>query len=205
MSNSLSNDDGEVACLGCTRRVSDAEGNKLEVKLGSDGSVCCISGKIVGDPETMPRPRGTIKWTSHKPYIQYYNPKQSTVKELSKKLKSLVERADLLSVYSKDLPLMMVVYFHMKRPQADFKSNKRENGLKSTAGHPWSPTKKDVDNLAKFILDAGNNTLYEDDKSIVVLMGARVFHSEGLCDGCTCFRVKPLTSGDIETFDKTII
>ena len=197
----------EVSCVGCIRRVADEDGSLLEAKLGEDNSLCCIRGKIVGNPETMPRPRGTVKWSRAKlPNIQYYNPKQATVNALNNKLRSLVERANLSSgVYSKDVPLAMVVYFHMKRPLSDFKSRKREKGLKSDAGPSWAAVKKDVDNLAKFFLDAGNNALYEDDKSIVVLSSARVLHSEGLCEGCTYFHVKPLTGGDIETFDVMMI
>ena len=200
------NDDA-VSYAGCIRRVADEDGNILEAKLGEDNSLSSISGKIVGNPETMPRPRGTIKWSRAKPRnIQYYNPKQATVNALNNKLKSLVERAGLSSsVYSKDSPLAMVVYFHMKRPLTDFKSSKREKGLKPNASPSWAAMRKDVDNLAKFFLDAGNKALYEDDKSIVVLSSARVLHSEGTCEGCTYFRIKPLRQGDVEPFDEMII
>jgi Holliday junction resolvase RusA-like endonuclease len=57
------------------------------------------------------------------------------------------------------------VVFYMPRPKSHFRTGKHSNKLKPTAP-VWVTTKPDIDNCIKFVLDACNGILWEDDKTV---------------------------------------
>ena len=69
--------------------------------------------------------------------------------------------------------MQITVWCLLKRPNSDFVNNQREAGrLKESAleaGKVWVAIKPDVDNLAKFVLEAAKGILYTNDKQIVDL------------------------------------
>ena len=75
----------------------------------------------------------------------------------------------------------------MARPNKDFVNNDRVLGrLKPTAAlRLFPPIKPDIDNLAKFVLDALNGVGYHDDSQIVKLEVHKMRDNEGSCDGGT--------------------
>ena len=94
-------------------------------------------------------------------------------------------------------PVQITVWCLLKRPNSDFVNNQREVGrLKESAleaGKVWVAIKPDVDNLAKFVLDAVKGILYTDDKQIVDLHMYKLRDSKGLCNGRVGIRVAVCT------------
>jgi Holliday junction resolvase RusA-like endonuclease len=82
--------------------------------------------------------------------------------------------------------LAIRIIFHMKRPKHHFVSSKSGPGrLKAGAPPRLSPTRTDVDNLAKFVLDSLNGVLYVDDKQVAFLSVFKLYDNDGHCEGCT--------------------
>ena len=64
---------------------------------------------------------------------------------------------------------------------------------------PWARTNKpDIDNLAKFALDAMNGAIYSDDKQIVHLVAYKVLVPEGKPHGYTKVQVEPFDMKEAE-------
>ena len=71
--------------------------------------------------------------------------------------------------------------FYMPRPQTHFKTKegKQTSKLKEWAGKmKYSNCNKDIDNLAKFVLDALNQTIWYDDKYIIELQCRKLYVEE---------------------------
>lgn len=82
--------------------------------------------------------------------------------------------------------LEMSIVFRLKRPKSHFVNNKPGEGrIKTNAPGKYHPTRTDIDNLAKFVLDSLNGVLYTDDRQVVSLKATKVLDSEGDCDGAT--------------------
>ena len=98
------------------------------------------------------------------------------------------------------MPVEMKVWFYLKKPESDFVGRRRGEGrLRPKAlsmEETIVPIKPDVDNLAKFLLDALTGVLFEDDAQVVELRMFKIRDSVGLCNGRVALDVRP--------FDKTI-
>ena len=114
--------------------------------------------------------------------------------------------AGMLPLFPGGQPLAMVILFRMKRPNLHFIGSKRcLSRLRDTAPVALSPTRSDVDNLAKFVLDSLNGILYEDDRQIHSLQVTKLLDTEGPCDGSTEIVCRPLSESDLSSllnFDK---
>ena len=105
----------------------------------------------------------------------------------------------------------------MKRPQKHFLANRpgpgrlrpppppppeRDDGSSSGDGtyiaSHLQVTRTDVDNLAKFVLDALNGVLYVDDKQVASLTVTKVYDDEEPYTGSTDVIVKSLTMEDLK-------
>ena len=65
-------------------------------------------------------------------------------------------------------PLLVSIYCFFQRPKSHFGTGKNSGTLKPSAPK-YCLNSKDVDNLAKFILDCLNGLAYKDDKQIIDL------------------------------------
>ena len=65
-------------------------------------------------------------------------------------------------------PLNIMLEFYCKRPKSHFRTGKYSHLPKSNAPK-YNDKIPDIDNLAKFVLDAMNGTFYKDDKQICYL------------------------------------
>jgi Holliday junction resolvase RusA-like endonuclease len=76
-------------------------------------------------------------------------------------------------------PIKCILRFYCKRPKTHYKSGKNSNILKDNAPK-YNTNKKDLDNMVKFVLDAFNNQLYEDDCQIIEIQCAKLYaeHSD---------------------------
>jgi Holliday junction resolvase RusA-like endonuclease len=109
---------------------------------------------------------------------------------------------EMLSLHGNQLPhfpssiiLSITVIFRIRRPNNHFVGNKRESAtLKTSAPPPLSVTKCDVDNLVKFVMDALNTLLYEDDKQVAAVHAFRLYDSDGTCEGSTAVHLTPIVN-----------
>lgn len=145
---------------------------------------------VHGNPTPMPRSRFFKKGLFHKRRTE-----MSFFKEM---VRANMQNSSSL-LFEKGVPLKMVVRFYMKRPLSDFKNQTREDGgLRSTAlSRMWTPITPDIDNLAKFVLDALNGVVYEDDKQVVILTLLKIRDCTGECSGRTEVHVSKATQDDL--------
>ena len=95
-------------------------------------------------------------------------------------------------IYSPDVSLSITLEFYLPRPNRDFVACDRPRGIIKPAAMARSspPTGPDVDNLAKFVLDAMTGVVYPDDKQVVKLVCLKVRDNEGACHGRTKVHVE---------------
>ena len=93
-------------------------------------------------------------------------------------------------------PLVVNAVFRMPRPRTHFRTGRFAHERKPTAPtfHTSTP---DVDNLAKFVLDAMNGHFFVDDSQIVELRCHKVY-ADGH-DGSTAIRIRSVIQGAVET------
>lgn len=93
-----------------------------------------------------------------------------------------------LPIFDSQQPLIMSILFRMKRPNYHFINSKRgPERIKEVYKNDVSVkvSRSDVDNLAKFVLDACNGIMYDDDKQIISLHVTKVLDNVDLCLGST--------------------
>lgn len=110
--------------------------------------------EIIGDPIAQKRPRVT-RFVTYSPQAREKGVFQLQIQ--SKAPPKPVEEA-----------LSVTMDFYFARPKSHFGSGKNADKLKASA--PVNHTKaKDLDNIAKFYMDAMNKIIYKDDGQIVKL------------------------------------
>lgn len=124
---------------------------------------------IEGKPIPMPRPRlGRGIW---------FNPATRQLKEFSKKLQALLPEDGV--VFPRGECLEVNLFFYIRRPNSDYDGNKRINALKPGRANPFETVKPDIDNLAKFTLDAMQGIVFHDDSQVVKLLVYKLRGNEG--------------------------
>ena len=63
-------------------------------------------------------------------------------------------------------PIKCELNFYCKRPKNHYRTGKKSNELKPNSPN-YNTNNKDLDNMVKFVLDAFNNKLYNDDCQII--------------------------------------
>ena len=124
-----------------------------------------------------------------------YDPSKKAKLEFRSQVVNMLGLSDnTRPLYRKGVFLSITVIFRMRRPNNHFVGGKREvTKLRSNAPLPFSVTKCDVDNLLKFVMDAMNTLLYEDDKQVAAVHAFRLFDGDGTCEGSTTVSVIPVT------------
>ena len=93
------------------------------------------------------------------------------------------------------IPVVVELTFFMRRPNSHFVSGDRANNIKPEYSsmempHIYTP---DLDNMAKFVLDALTGLAFADDKVVFKLITSKIYDSVGLCIGRTHITVTPET------------
>eukprot|EP01031_Cornospumella_fuschlensis_P034639 gene34639-41945_t len=90
-------------------------------------------------------------------------------------------QADFLSACTAYLPatpleggIAVNMVFLFSRPKHHYGTGKNADVLKSTADL-WHTKRSDIDNLAKFVLDALNSVAYKDDSQVCVLHTTKIY------------------------------
>ena len=126
-----------------------------------------VTFEIAGEPRGKGRPRFRRIGNS----VQTYTPKETTDYELAVKQAYLRQCGGIYFENNVGIDVRIVAYFGI--PKSATKKDRA-----AMLEHRKRPTKKiDVDNLVKCLLDAGNGTIYYDDKQVVDLQ-VRKFYGE---------------------------
>jgi Holliday junction resolvase RusA-like endonuclease len=159
----------------------------------SDGSsindtIKKYSFQVGGNPQAMPRSRFFRRG--------FFNTKRVELLYFRSQVQAALPRTICGELISKGTPVKMSIKFFIKRPLTDFKRTQRAEGnLKARAqSNCYCPIAPDIDNLAKFVLDALNGLVYSDDRQVVVLSIVKYRDSMGLCEGRTEVEVEALAN-----------
>lgn len=166
---------------------SDDEDNNddLTAEIKSTNFKYCIEG----NPVPMSRPR-----VSKKTGGVFY---PSNIKAHKRKIQSefklcyayLREKRPGKVLFPKGTLVQMRVVFHLRRPLSHFQKRQRNmfciKDKLTGLSEALASSHKDVDNLAKMVMDAANGILYHDDSQVVKLTVEKRFDSEGHCEGRT--------------------
>jgi Holliday junction resolvase RusA-like endonuclease len=164
---------------------------KSSPEKGSDSSNVLLRFTVRGNPLPLRRHRTSRGFV--------YNPSAPAQASFRQIVQSVVfpdldpdDDNELQPVFAEEYTLAMTIVFRTKRPMHHFIGSKPAAGrLKESAPTQTAPTRSDVDNLAKFVLDSLNGLLYEDDRQISSLHVTKLLDNEEDCRGSTevCLRV----------------
>ena len=132
---------------------------------------------VQGNPRPLPRMRHARKGGM-------WNPAKKELKAFKDKAKAALP-AGVSILYPKDASLKLTITFYMMRPASHFVGGSRTNPIRKTATKANPPLRPDVDNLAKFVLDALEGVVYSDDGQIKTLSATKVRDNYGQCTGRT--------------------
>ena len=140
---------------------------------------------IVGQPTPKARGRAVLKKTA----IRIYNASQAKERKFSGVVKGLM--GGLLTThktYFHDKFLEVCIVFAYPRPLCHYHGGRRaEEALKANV--PRFPRHGDLDNLSKFVLDALNGVLFDDDSQVVFLHTKKLWVPDHQSVGSTTVRV----------------
>lgn len=123
----------------------------------------------------------------------------------------------IMPFFEENESISMNIVFRLKRPMNHFIGNKPGPGrirpihLKDDGSHTIRtlyPSRTDIDNLIKFVLDSMNGVLYVDDRQIVSLSSLRILDTdhalvadnERVCDGSTTFTLESFSEEDVASY-----
>ena len=92
-----------------------------------------------------------------------------------------------------DMAIEIDITFYMRRPLAHFVNGDRSNNLKANHSCDYTQhvSKPDLDNMAKFVVDALTGFAYADDKVVYKLSVCKIYDTVGYCLGRTKITVTP--------------
>ena len=120
-------------------------------------------------PVATARPRFYIR----KGHIHSYD-KQSSKKKAFASMLNLVMKKQL--VYF-DGPVELELIFNIPRARSHFGTGKNRSKGKPSA--PGYPTKSDIDNYCKFVMDGFSGIIWKDDRQVMKLTAEKRFADNG--------------------------
>ena len=127
-----------------------------------------ITITIMGEPHPQGRPRCRKEGRFAKPYQHRKDAdwKRDAAKQI------IAQNDESRPVFRSGIPLRVEIIFEFSCPKTDHRKRKPKPMR-------WHVKKKDIDNLAKAILDAANGILWDDDGQIVILDCRKVIAAQG--------------------------
>ena len=177
----------DMTALTDTENCSDTDDESygLDMDLFTRQQFASITVK--GSPVAMARPRFVKKTgVAYIPRVQKKDLNSIKVAMAN----ALEDKTRVL--FEKNTPVYLKITFHMKRPLHHFRGARRgagrvkEDYVDLCASH----TMKDLDNMLKMVMDAGNGVLYDDDKQVVQAFVGKHYDDEGSCLGQTTISVE---------------
>lgn len=118
---------------------------------------------IYGEPEAKQRPRAT----SINGYVRTYTP-QKTINYESLIRHEYTEKYGGIT-FDRDTPILVSISAYFGLSKCDYGKKGLSKSGREKIAMCYCMTHKDIDNIAKIVLDALNNVCWEDDKQVVVL------------------------------------
>ena len=155
---------------------------------------------MMGAPKAMPRPE-FMAWMRGgrmiRRVVNNAQPIQTTFRDqFIQTIKTEYHLETLpLPIYPHQ-PMELEMTFYRKVPVSMFRNEDREQGLKQPNllhTTPLDVHTPDLDNLAKFVMDALNGVIYTDDRQVVRLILRKTYHMEPPFTGKTrvSFKMSP--------------
>jgi Holliday junction resolvase RusA-like endonuclease len=161
----------------------------IEIADSSDDEVVEIEGPrllkcfIRGQPVAMPRPRVFRNRLFRNMFVNLRKPQ---ILEFQRKVKEAIPATRNGPVFPRRTPVQLKIWFLMSRPNVDFINQDRDRLKPAARSKTFSPKLNiDVDNLAKFVLDALTGLAYTDDAQVVKLECYKMQDNEDHCHGGT--------------------
>lgn len=157
----------------------------------STSNVHMVQFKVRGSPRPLRRHR-TSRGFMYNPSSKY----QASFREV---VQETVWNNKEEPIFGEEDHLAMRLVFYMKRPKLHFVGGKPGPGrLRPIARGRLAPTRTDVDNLAKFVLDSLNGLLYVDDRQVASIHATKLYDNDGTCDGCIKVSIQRLYEEDVD-------
>ena len=161
--------------------------------------------EIAGEPKSMPRPNFMAWMQNGVLRRQVTNPAKNDIEALRNSFKTLMQgkyNHTKFPMFDWE-PVSISMCFYLRFPNKVFKKNDRSKGFKvgrPTRNGRWPITKvPDIDNLAKFVLDALNGVVHKDDKQVSFLCLFKVGDSCPPHEGRTIVRFHQIaTISDVD-------
>jgi hypothetical protein len=157
----------------------------FEIEFDSSGSTVAM---VLFFVQGQPRPLQTARFRAKgRASITSWNPSGTFQKSFLKAARAALSFPSTVPVVFPNQPLFARVVFWVRRPSSHFVACDRASGRlrpkfqDQMANLPHQSL--DVDNLAKFVLDALNKYLYHDDSQIVQLQATKAHDQIGSCNG----------------------
>lgn len=138
---------------------------------------------IRGNPVPMPRPRvvhGSLRTGRNHFFgragVRFYNPAAGHIRDFQQAMTRMLDTLQVDQspfVFNRSVPLKIRVVFHIPRPGYHFTSN---TGTIAPHYQGTSIPRRqgDLDNYAKFVLDAMNGIVYGDDTQVMILVAMKL-------------------------------
>jgi Holliday junction resolvase RusA-like endonuclease len=210
LSSSGSDDDDDDSTTGVPVSVSVAEPSKKKAKnkkatkhprfsFDEHDAFDVGTGEfrftIRGKPCVLERPRFT---GAH--VYSASGPKKIDFRNACKNLFDRKSIAASSEIFEIDQPIKVGIVIREPRPMGDFigqgRAGRSFDKLRGLARRLLGKGHGDVDNYAKFVLDALEGLCYANDKQVVVLSAARVLDNEGDCLGAVDIFLKKINERD---------
>jgi Holliday junction resolvase RusA-like endonuclease len=140
---------------------------------------------MAATPETVlvlgdPKPQKRHRMGSHSVYDPSSADKADFLTRFSIARSTQTLMGTSVRLYERHEPLDVSIVFTFSRPKSHFRTGLKSHELKHNAPHEYAKTSKpDVDNLMKFVFDALNTGLYQDDSQIVRTTGTKRYANVG--------------------------
>ena len=157
---------------------------------------------IIGPPVAMPRP-AFMSWMKKATlFRRVVNKASPKIKAFRDRFIEIMRQEEEAIGNRLELPLIpegavcMEILFHRRMPNSAFTNRQRWRPFvqgRFNRDLNWEDTRvPDIDNLAKFVLDALNGVVYKDDGQVCKLVLYKLVDNQPPCDGRTIIRFKEL-------------
>lgn len=165
------------------------------IEVGSNGSVSTVRDEVeefcfyvAGNPTPLPRNR----------FFRggFHNPARESMSEFARQVRELLPQTENSVLFERNIAVKVNIWFYLKRPASDFKGRRREEGnlKQSSVAMTAAPKGPDIDNLAKFVLDALTGVAYADDRQVVQLSLWKLQDNFQTCTGGTYIEIRSYNS-----------
>lgn len=160
----------------------------------NDSIPLSVQFKVRGEPRPLVRHRSARGFM--------YNPsapRQESFRNIVQQLVYQEAGASLVPLFAEGAPLVMKIILRTKRPKNHFVASRPgPDRMREKAPDQTTPTRSDVDNLGKFVLDALNGLLYHDDRQIISLHLTKLLDNDGLCEGSTEVYIRSVQEEEVD-------